>query len=856
MADDVAASLRAFTKETDRLNDSLEKAVSLFQQLAGKGAAGPFGGAGSLGQGSSKVMNATHLGKISTNGVMGPSMPMAAGSLMNQSLQMSKLSAGLRIGGNIMSTSMGMMPDVGAVMTRAGGMFSATLRAGGGMSRRQVGQGTFSLLSGGLTSEGSDAEVAQILTGMGNQVSFDPNSAYARNVRGVRNAAMYLGMDNASAAAAIGGMTTGTTSSAMLRNYGIFTADPRTGKTFTQGQIMSQLAQRMTAGRRQASEGETLESLKRGSLGANIRGLVSSGAMSEDQAAIYSQFMIERSKGNYLDLEDQDAMDAMMKKAKEEGNENPFLAGYQMNSSATRQYDKSEDAYIGGLKAAAGALEGLNDAAGALAGTFGGLKSGLEGVLGSTAGGALSGGIGGIAGGIASSMAINSFAKANGFVPPTFFGGAKNLGQGLVSGGKNLLNSPMVKSGLRGLGIAGGVIGLGMSATSAYDKGQTGEEMNAGDFGGAALSGAMTGASIGAGFGVPGMLIGGGIGALAGLLTAGVANSAGAGSTGGGETPSQNNPSGKNIGSNGGGGGFSLIHPVSGPKGAVFGQKGPNWDPVVGHRGLDYKVGTGTAVKAAASGVIHTVKHDSNGALGKKVIIQHGNGYVTEYCHLSQAGTGGLQAGDRVAQGQKIALSGNSGSNTTGQHLHFTVRTGPGGKYLNPELFLPGGGGGASTTPESSGTTSSGASTNPAASVGTSSTDSSGNSSPLLTTGVSGLTVSEGASSGSEESLLQTGISGLIAPGTSEGAKVEPYKGTGQGGEGYAPASLNVGTSTMDSAVDATSLISGRKKSDSRYNVTINVNVASASDSEAKRFAQIVKRELENDKIIKNMGRR
>ncbi|MDQ1446297.1 MAG: hypothetical protein QOI20_2761 [Acidimicrobiaceae bacterium] len=90
-----------------------------------------------------------------------------------------------------------------------------------------------------------------------------------------------------------------------------------------------------------------------------------------------------------------------------------------------------------------------------------------------------------------------------------------------------------------------------------------------------------------------------------------------------------------------------------------------------GHTGLeryalDFDFASGTPVTAAAVGHAHTGV-DSAGAL--YVWIEHGNGYVSTYFHLSQfAVTGGAW----VNQGQVVGYSGNTG-NSTGPHLHFAV---------------------------------------------------------------------------------------------------------------------------------------------------------------------------------------
>ena len=80
----------------------------------------------------------------------------------------------------------------------------------------------------------------------------------------------------------------------------------------------------------------------------------------------------------------------------------------------------------------------------------------------------------------------------------------------------------------------------------------------------------------------------------------------------------------------------------------------------------------GSTVRAAASGVVSVVKDSNiwNGGYGYYLMIKHDNGTETLYAHLSRID---VEVGQEVAQGEAIALSGNTGR-TTGPHLHFEVR--------------------------------------------------------------------------------------------------------------------------------------------------------------------------------------
>jgi murein DD-endopeptidase MepM/ murein hydrolase activator NlpD len=127
--------------------------------------------------------------------------------------------------------------------------------------------------------------------------------------------------------------------------------------------------------------------------------------------------------------------------------------------------------------------------------------------------------------------------------------------------------------------------------------------------------------------------------------------------------------------------------PVEGPVGSGFGFR---YDPFNGrqalHTGLDFPAEPGTPVLAAAGGVVQGVEwHPEYGQL---LTLDHGNGLVTRYAHLSRVHVAG---GDLVKRQQKVAEVGSTGR-STGPHLHFEVLVE--GVPQNPARFLaetPGG---------------------------------------------------------------------------------------------------------------------------------------------------------------------
>ena len=98
------------------------------------------------------------------------------------------------------------------------------------------------------------------------------------------------------------------------------------------------------------------------------------------------------------------------------------------------------------------------------------------------------------------------------------------------------------------------------------------------------------------------------------------------------------------------------------------------------HQGLDYAAPTGTPVSAANAGTVLLA-----GPLyfeGNCVVLDHGQGLLTLYLHLSETS---VKQGERVASGQQIGLSGGTGR-ATGPHLHLAVRWQ--GVYLDPATLL------------------------------------------------------------------------------------------------------------------------------------------------------------------------
>ena len=98
------------------------------------------------------------------------------------------------------------------------------------------------------------------------------------------------------------------------------------------------------------------------------------------------------------------------------------------------------------------------------------------------------------------------------------------------------------------------------------------------------------------------------------------------------------------------------------------------------HYGTDFAVWTGTEVHCFADGCVAFAGEEAG--YGKYLIVDHAEGCRTLYAHCQ---TLMASAGEEVAAGQVIALSGSSGR-VTGPHLHFELQRD--GVYLNPEYYV------------------------------------------------------------------------------------------------------------------------------------------------------------------------
>jgi murein DD-endopeptidase MepM/ murein hydrolase activator NlpD len=129
--------------------------------------------------------------------------------------------------------------------------------------------------------------------------------------------------------------------------------------------------------------------------------------------------------------------------------------------------------------------------------------------------------------------------------------------------------------------------------------------------------------------------------------------------------------------------GLPISLPISGDF-RVSSVYGLRQDPLTGrlamHEGLDFVADIGHPVVASASGEV--IRSTTDPSYGHMVDVQHKEGFVTRYAHLSQRQ---VIVGQQVRKGQTIGLLGNTGR-STGPHLHYEVFHK--GNLVNPAKLL------------------------------------------------------------------------------------------------------------------------------------------------------------------------
>jgi murein DD-endopeptidase MepM/ murein hydrolase activator NlpD len=776
---------------------------------------------------------------------------------------MSAAQGGLRAATGAVVGGFMAMPDVAMTVGRASAFYGANLLQGatpGG--RNAITNATFSAMKGGISGLGQDAATAGILSGMG----VSTNSAQFGNLlTSTKNAARYLNIDNATAAQALGGLTSGATSQSLMRNFGMYTTDPITGRRLTPTEIFEQMNTRMTGGQKLSVE-ELKTSYQGGALASNLQ---NSGLDPAQQRLAY-QYMLDKAAGKKMDL----GNDAMMARLEKAAGINPDQASYDANTSQTATMNAATDSYIEGMKEATKYIDQFNKAmqgflksepgkamARLTAGTDLAMKDptiagGVTGI------GMALGGAGQLIGGIAGGMMLSRFLKGKGILGGAGAGAGAGAAAGLggklpkgysVKNGAVYKPNPKSATGVskvgakelaalskggagalsKGLGKAVPILGTAMAGFSIFDNASKGNWRGvAGDVGGL-IGGFGAAAGLTAatgGVGIVGSTLAYGVGSYAG-------SAAGTGlydmftGMGGGDGGPSLIGTGGNSASDAGTSNFKLIHPVGKAKivckYGVYDKLHPN-----GHWAVDWAATEGFGIMAAADGKVVEVGGESrntmgtsNNSYGLRVKIDHGNGYSTLYAHMSGFD---VSNGQTVKQGQQIGRVGNTGYSEA-PHLHFELWKG--GSRIDPSPFL-----GANYRENS---------------------------------GVAGGSDSarHGMAGSSDAGLLGfskgTTGNGLKIPNAYSGAAIgkSSMGGGGRtsassGGAGQLAGKGAGGMSTgLGGSIGTTGSGGGPDTGGGGNNFVINVNVASASESEARRFAKLIQEYLDNDTLTSSMGR-
>jgi hypothetical protein len=728
------------------------------------------------------------------------------------------LSSAFRTVGGISAGALAAMPDYQKTMDYSTNYYGAALSAGN-INRGGLESATFSRMNGGITSPGSAAMSAAILGNSGISMTNGlGGSLYNNTVSSIRNAARYMNVDNLQAAASFSNLYSGQISSNLMQNFGIYTGDVKTGRTYTQSEIFSQLAARMGPYAATATVDDINASYRAGGLGVTLR----NSGLDDTQQQMFLQYLRNKAQGKgSTDLSSNSSMENVY--SGQTGNKNPLEAQYSINSSQERTMGQAEGNYIGGTQGAAKAVDALEAAAGQAAQSVLGFSKALTTAIGSSqsgagaaaAGAAATGGALDIGGSILQYAALRGMmSKMTGASPAALEAGVAN--SGMVSKLARFGSKVGRAGGLGLVGAIGGQLaGAGVKAAGGSDQWASAAN--------GALSGAGTGAMIGTFFDPvtfgTGTLVGAGIGAVAGGLM---------GYFGGGGTKNSVATGGTTDTTKS----VSFIAPVNGPVTTKYGQTTDAHGVALWggrpHNAIDFGVDHATVVASAAG----TVKEASTGSgkfsYGNYIIIDHGQGYTTLYAHLDSFM---VKVGDSVKQGQPIAISGATGY-VTGPHLHFELRKN--GVSVDPSGLLGG----------------NFAISGGAASIGSSAAVGIGLSSSLVTTDATGMH----PSSQSSTQQVPVAYSGATLGGSSGTAKI----GIGKSGSTYSSG----GNKTTDAAggspansINANGMLESVAGNKGGNNVTVHLNIQQATESEARKFAQLIKSYLEDDALTENMGR-
>lgn len=477
-----AADVKALTADISKLTDQINK-MHVAISLAGKDSVGIFSAVrGALGNGGQRGNGRAGNNRLDASfGYLNPAPPVTSmdgggqggkggggtpaktpngggasfSALAGTYSQMGKVglaSTGMQALATVGSTLYNMVPDSSGVVNRAGSYYQAALRSPG-MGRAGLERATFSALRGGITSIGSDANVANILANAG----YAPGGVdYLAAARQVGGAAKYLGMQNENAASAIAGLQGGPMA-ANLYQYGITTMGAN-GTAKSVGDIAQQLYRQMFPNG--ATAKGVQGAIRSGFAGLNLQGM----GMNADQQQMISQAFVDIASGKNPDL-------ASAKSAA--GNQNPFDPLFRANTSSTMIQGAAEKNTISGLGAAAGTIETFNNSMKDVIASMALFKGYMDGLSGNPQGAAIKQG--------GKSM-FNLGKQALGYVG--MIAGVATANPLMVAGGAALAFSPGIGGGNPGYGssFGGRNMGSGKYSSSLISAGYGAREAQGGNW--------------------------------------------------------------------------------------------------------------------------------------------------------------------------------------------------------------------------------------------------------------------------------------------------------------------------------------------------------------------------------------
>jgi hypothetical protein len=351
---------------------------------------------------------------------------------------------GIQLGLGVAGGAYAAIPDLGMTVSRASGFYGAATRAPG-MTRAGLAAATFSALKGGITGMGEDAAAAAMLA-QGYNI-LPGTASFTQAMNEVGGAARAFNMPNATAAAAIGGLHTGSMGG-NLYQLGISTYNTKTGETRGTEDIAKQLYKRLFRNQKGLTAKDIAVSVREGFAGAELTNLGFDTNQKELMIRAFTAF----SQGQGFDL------------ANMTGADNPSMGVYQMNTSATSLMERGTEAELKGLGTAADAITRLNKSLEGLPDAFFSAKAAVQAFSNSGPGAGISSIVGGIAG-AAGTIAVAAGARTILGKAATSMG-AKTVAETAARTAAQTAGGVAVKGGAMALGRAVPVIGGVVSAAT------------------------------------------------------------------------------------------------------------------------------------------------------------------------------------------------------------------------------------------------------------------------------------------------------------------------------------------------------------------------------------------------------